>query len=992
MSGGTAGSDKPAGGRPEWPMAPGVPGSAKAREARAIVGVSPDASDSEFVGASPSDGRDALVSAARRRLEPVLAAHGLDSRESWLVDHELKSALGRLLASMPPPAPAPAAAQTPSVTPAPPPTPAPVAAQTPSVTPAPTPTPAPAPAAARRNRAAAPPDLTVAAALYLRRNPVGRAMLSLGMQRQHPAGAAGMPAQRAGNIAGEGPWDEGEGHAGDASAYTRAHAHAHVRTRSRARLIAATVAVLSAIGLVIEIAYVPVHLQRARAKQRSGDSRTPAELAAGGAAVPSAATPDPAAPRQAPVPTAQPGAPSDTGRPRGDTARADGAAGEASARAASSTQGGTTPAPRQVPIPSPALPAEGLADGAPRAAPADAPAVDPTVRQRLDRLSGQWMARVIASMEAQRTIGSIEPATARWLAQARLLERLIALDDIAQLLVEARADDAEPLIDVMPVPCSLTAPEPVAGEETSSREDGRLVTDLSRAGGGGESRLAVLRAYRSLPLAPGRADARALVSEALGGPSRNSRALALAILLERGATSVAVLEAVHARVGDLTATQAGRAVVEQLAGEMPGGAPLDAQSLRARLARRILEGRGAPMHLIDATADATAAMLDRMARRADPQVAPADIESSISTLARTASRDAAPARIDGARGPLQRMVAALSALEGARIVRNYRRLPDERARIDSAAAAASARASMADSSLGQAIEVATGLIAQDCIALRMQDLPLGPSADGTLAGAGPASPNPLLLPLPGMESIGRWPDAARALGAGGGDVLGADALIRIAEDVQDSSADDSARAVAAQLYARAATVGNEAAAASAARGIASLIPPGGAPEAAERHRWESIAAQYAMADAAMRGIGQSRRRTGTGIDAESDPSSRVALADAIALCLSGYGRQAQDRLQSPTVRALAQRLSGALPGGLAGLEALCDGRTPSSPPLEMPIADQMLALEAALREPRSTRWSDDLALRRGLPLVSIDAASRAARASAFTPAPAPGPQ
>ena len=50
--------------RLEWPMAPGVPGSASAREARALVGLSADASDSEFVGASPSDGRDALVSAS----------------------------------------------------------------------------------------------------------------------------------------------------------------------------------------------------------------------------------------------------------------------------------------------------------------------------------------------------------------------------------------------------------------------------------------------------------------------------------------------------------------------------------------------------------------------------------------------------------------------------------------------------------------------------------------------------------------------------------------------------------------------------------------------------------------------------------------------------------------------------------------------------------------------------------------------------------------
>jgi len=580
----------------------------------------------------------------------------------------------------------------------------------------------------------------------------------------------------------------------------------------------------------------------------------------------------------------------------------------------------------------------------------------------------------------------------QWLAKARLLERLIALDDIAQLLIDARADDAQPLMDVMPVACTLTGMPAMREGETSAREDGRLVTDLSRAGGGGESRLAVLRAYRSLPLAPGRADARALVSEAIGGPSRNSRALALAILLERGGDSVAVLEAVHARFNDLTATPAGRAVVEQLAGELPGSAPTDAQSLRARLARRILEGRGAPMHLIDATADATAAMLDRMARRADPQVAPADMESSLATLARAASRDAAPARLDGARGPLQRMVASLAALEGARIVRNYRRLPDERARVDAAAAACAARVRAAQGSLDQAIEVALGILAQDCIALRVQDLAV--SSAVTCAGAGDdqSSASPLLLPEPSADSLARWPGAARALATGDGESIGADALIRIAEDVQDASAGDDARAIAARLYARAATTGDESSAASAARGIASLIAGGGPAAASERHRWESIAAQYAMADTAMRGRGQSQLRASARADADADSSSRVALADALALAVSGYGRQAQDRLQSPTVRALAQRLSTALPGGMDGFESLLEGRTPSSPPLDLAVASQLLAVEAALRDPRSTRWSDDLALRKGLPLVSVDTASRAARDSIFRPAPAPGPQ
>ena len=972
--------DQGARGGPEWPMAPGVPGSANAREARTIVGLPPDASDSEFVGASPAEGRDALVSAARRRLEPVLAAHGLNSRESWLVDHELKSALGRLLVGVPAqplmsqrlaahPHSAAAQPQHSAQRPQPP------EKSAPQDAPPPRRAPQPQDAEPSVARAAAPSERDVATALYLRRSPLGRAMLARTMQAPGAAGDASAiaPHGSSGHL--------GEPHVDDAHL---PEARRPGRRRSRARVIAATIAVLSAIGLVIEIAYVPVHLQRARAAKQAAE---PSQAGAGSATAPSR-VPVPA-PRDAPVPAAQPDAGGASASPAGDTRTADRTSADASP---SEPADRTKPAPRPAPIPSPALSADQAPEGQVRPSAAPAETVDPSLRQRIDALAAHWWARANSSIDAQRTIAAVDSEPLRWLAQARLLERLIALDDIAQLLIEARADDAAPLLDVMPVQCNLAAQPSAGWEETSSREDGRLVTDLSRAGGGGESRLAVLRAYRSLPLSPGRADARALVSEALSGPSRNSRALALAILLERGPTSVAVLEAVHARANELAANSAARAVVEQLAGELPGGAQLDAQSLRARLARRILEGRGAPMHVIDATSDATAAMLDRMARRADPQVAPADMESSLATLARAASRDAAPARLDGASGPIQRMVASLTALEGARVVRNYRRLPEERPRIDAAAAATSARILASGSSLGQAIEAAIGLLAQDCITLRAPELPISSVGESPAASAQLGTPNPLLLPAPAPDAMSRWPEAARVLASDGASAQDAEAILRIAEDVQDSASDDQARSLAARLYARAAIAGSEGTAASAARGIASLVPESAGPHAAERHRWESIAAQYATADASARGIGRVQRRASSGADAEADASSRAALADAIALCLSGSGRQATDRLQSPTVRALAQRLSGALPGGIEGLESLCEGRTPGSPPLDLRVAEQLLCVEAALRDARSMRWSDDLALRRGLPLVSVDTASRAARARLFTPAPAPGPQ
>jgi hypothetical protein len=641
-------------------------------------------------------------------------------------------------------------------------------------------------------------------------------------------------------------------------------------------------------------------------------------------------------------------------------------------------------------VPSPALAVDSIAVEQPQPASQATPRVDPSLRQRLDALVQQWVLRVNATVEARRSLDAIESGPSRWLAQVRLLERIIALDDVAQLLIEARADDAEPLLDAMPEQCAVdlpARPDPAS----SAREDGRLAADLSRAGGGGESRLAVLRSYRSLPLVPGRADARTLVSEAIGGPSRNSRALALAVLLERGGTSAAVLEAVHARIVELAATPAGRAVVTQLAGEQPGGHSPDTQSLRARLARRILEGRGAPMHLIDATSDSIEAMLDRMARRADPQVAPADMESSLATLARAAARDAAPARLDGAAGPVQRMVASLLALEGARVVRNYRRLPDERVRIDAAAAEALARYGAAPSALDQAIDVSLGILAQDAISLRTLELmvPMG-QAPARASDTSDAT-NPLAWAQPTTETLARWPEASRALSSPSAPGSDAQSILMLAEDVQDRASDAADRAIAARLYAMAAREGTESTAASAARGIASLVAPGGGPQAAERHRWESIAAQYAMADAAMRGLGRARRGASSATG-DADASARGALAEAIALCVSGQGRQALDRLQSPTVRALAQRLAAALPGGLEGLESLCAGRTPSSPPLDPSAADQLLAVEAALRDPRSMRWSDDLALRRGLPLVSVDTASAEARARIFTPAPAPGPQ
>lgn len=939
----------PPGQGPVWPMAPGVPDSPQSKEARTIAGVSPDASDGEFVGASPADGKDAMVAAARRRLERVLAAHGASSRESWLVDHELKSALGRLLAAEP----------------------------------------------ARVVGSAATPvrarfvSRDIAVSLYLRKSPLGRVLLGVGhRERMSPGGGASVS-----GMSGPATARPAAGPQGDPFPAAARHADSPTSAPpSRAKLIAATIAILSAIGLVIEVAYVPFHLQRSRARQvQSSETAAPAPSAPASSAPPTSERASPSAAATTPLRTS----------PSTESTGMRTAAGSASARTAQPD--GTQPqapapsrprSPTDVrPVPSPALAAESIVVEQPQPASPATPRMDPTVRQRLDALVTQWVLRVNSTIEVQRSRGAVQEGPLRWLAQSQLLERAIALDDIAQLLIEARVDDAEPMIDAMPERCAVDPAIPRTELTSSARDDGRLASDLSRAGGGGESRLAVLRQYRSLPLAPGRSDSRTLVSEAIGGPSRNARALALAILLERGVSSVSVLEAVHARIVELVATPAGRAVVAQLAGEQPGGPSLDTQSLRARVARRILEGRGAPMHLIDSTSDATEAMLDRMARRADPQVAPADIESSLATLARAAARDAAPARFDGAMGPLQRMVASLVALEGARVIRNYRRLPDERMRIDAASAQTMQRYGAAHSVLDQAIDVALGILMQDAIALRALErvAPVGtPSAaDGSESDAA----NPLAWTEPTAEALARWPEASRALDEPS--AVGSDgrSLLALAEDVQDRAASPADRAIAARLFAKAAREGTESTAASAALGIASLVGRGGGPHAAERHRWESIAAQYAMADSAMRGRSRVRRGAShSGASADSDAASRSALAEAMALCVSGQGRQALDRLQSPTVRALAQRLAAALPGGVEGLESLCSGRTPTSPALDPAVAEQLLAVEAALRDPRSMRWSDDLSLRRGLPLVSVDTASAEVRVRLFTPAPAPGPQ
>lgn len=559
---------------------------------------------------------------------------------------------------------------------------------------------------------------------------------------------------------------------------------------------------------------------------------------------------------------------------------------------------------------------------------------------RLLRDRWQRTARVVFDIDVDALPSDHDPL-AEPLRQLIALERMLAVHQVAVQLEAGQDRSAQSLLDTLPADAVIKVPAmPTPRLRRSGADDGQLKKALEQQRGGNDARLALLRSYRTRPEPAGPLDARVLVQEALRGPSRGSRTLAQAILVDRGSDALDVLEAVDERFHECVTDLSLQPMIRVLSGVDPAGAG-GAVAARAALVRRILEMRGSRLAQLD---DAVREVTIRLVKT-----------RGLSNAERTDPVDAL--RMLGTRGgntkttvrvQTQRVLAALvqtgTALLHEQAALVEARRPADRERIRKLVGRAQSDRRESGSALGQALANARALLELDALQLGVAQL-RGERTD----------PTPPLMDYawdrPTESAVqDRWASRLGEL-----DPQRPAAYFSLAEEVADADGSSDSLRLAAQLYALAATLDPSAYAASSALGLAALQPktPAGTLAAAE---WRAAARRWSPARIAA-------------LDAAvSDPSAaslvaRQGVVDVITNIRRGLGRKAMERLKNAAVRSLFDRVMLSVPGGPAAVETLAQQHVNATPPtLDLPVEQALLGIELALLAPDRRGWSHAILL------------------------------
>lgn len=561
---------------------------------------------------------------------------------------------------------------------------------------------------------------------------------------------------------------------------------------------------------------------------------------------------------------------------------------------------------------------------------------------RLLRDRWQRAARAVFDIDVDALRTDRDPL-AEPLRQLVALERMLAVHQAAVQLEAGQDRSAQSLLDTLPSDATITIPaSPAPRARKSGAEDGQLKKALEQQRGGNDSRLALLRSYRTRPEPAGPQDARVLVQEALRGPTRASRTLAQAILVDRGSDALDVLEAVDERFGECATDPSLQPMIRALSGVDPAGAG-GAVAARAAIVRRILEMRGSRIGQLDAAVRELTIRLGRTRGVTNP-----DRSDPVDALRMLGTRGVASKA--SVRVQTQRVLASLvqvgtALLHDEAALLEVRR-PADRQRIRRAVEAAQFDRRASASALGQAVVNARALLELDALQLGVTQL---------RADRADAAPPLLLMDFAWSRPTESALQERWAAKLGELDPLRPSAYFDLAEEVADADDSPDSRRLAAQLYALAATLDPPLFSASSALGLAALQPdtPAGAAAAAEwraaARRWSTT--RIAALDAAL-----------------SDPSAsslvaRQGVVDVITNIRRGLGRKATERLKKEGVRALFDRVMQGVPGGPTAVEKLAQQHVNATPPtLELPMEQALLGIELALLVPDRRRWSDAILL------------------------------
>ena len=572
---------------------------------------------------------------------------------------------------------------------------------------------------------------------------------------------------------------------------------------------------------------------------------------------------------------------------------------------------------------------------------------------RLLRNRWQRAARAAAEISPE----SIAPATSanedpleESLRQGILLERMASLDFIARQLEAGDDQSATLLLDTISTDSSITITTrtPITAQ-LSMEIDGELSKGLARFPGTSQGRIALLRSFRTRPSAPGRLDAQTLVQEALKGPSRASRTIAQAILVDRGMNSLNVLDAVDERFVELANDPALSGMIHSFSGIDPNGVE-GSPAARASIVKQIIVLRGSRVDDLDTASRDFVTTLRKIAvfmRIPNPPTEASELLRAINP--KYSTRQLRMGDLNDS-GVLHALVQNGTALLRDQASMLKVRRPADHTMIDQVVFDATVERSRATTALGQAIINARGILAIDAIQLGVPSLQVQAAhpinAPASLQWDAAFSP----------EISARWQSRLEALTPSN-----PEGYLNLAEEVADESNDAESQQLARQLYSLAASMDADSLASTAALGLAALENVKTAQGSKANQRWFAIAQRWSKSEIPL------DVNFAGGVDTVGS-AVRLGVVEAIVQYRRGYGRRANDRLKKPQVRAFFDSFMQKVPGGVEEFDRLSAIHVNgTAPPLSPETIDALLQVEHGLLRPKSSLWSDALSMGDGDP-------------------------
>lgn len=572
---------------------------------------------------------------------------------------------------------------------------------------------------------------------------------------------------------------------------------------------------------------------------------------------------------------------------------------------------------------------------------------------RLLRNRWQRAARVAVEIPYEEsaliTSDSVDPLEES-LRQSILLERIFSLDLAARQLEAGDDRSASLLLDAISTDSSITlAARMLLASPASMEIDGELSKALERFPGTNQGRIALLRSFRTRPSPPGNLDAQTLVQEALKGPSRASRTIAQAILVDRGLDALNVLEAVEERFTELVNDPAHSGMIRAFSGLDPNGIE-GAPAARAAIIEKIIMLRGSWMKQLDIASQDVVMTLRKIAtlmRITSPPKEASELLRTINPKYSTRQLRMGALNDDGVLHALVQNGTALLRDQASTL--KVRR-PADHAMIDQVVFDAMLERSRAKTALGQAIINARGILSVDAIQLGVPSLQV--QADHSVPAPASLRWDVVLPP----EIMARWQRRLEALTPSN-----PVAYLKLAEEVADESNDAGSQMLARQLYSLAGGLDAENLGTSAALGLAALENEKTTEGRIASQRWIAIAQRWTMVQI------PSRDDAAGGVDTVGS-AVRLGAVEAIVHYRRGYGRRANDRLKNLQVRSFFDSFMRSVPGGVEEFDRLSAIHTKGTPPpLSEETINALLRVEHGLLRPKSLYWSDAISMGEGSP-------------------------